>query len=389
MTTLSALIATTSENLEKLLGYGSILFDDIFALSKSAASKAISGSEIVGLTKPAISKAVSGSDVAGLVKPAVSKATGVVVDDMTVVSSGLNESEIAQEREFAVWRKIVAGSLVNKAVVMVVVLGIGAAFPLVPQIMLGLGACYLALEGTHKVFEYVKHSKAPSAPETPLKLPKKPGIFARAMQKPAVQKALAPLAAGVNRFLGTHAKERAVLKDLLLLDAILSTEILLMAKSTLGDIPIAAQLVTLIVVSFVTTFGVYGIVFAIIRADNVAESLCNPASRFYSPRLAQSIMKTLPYALSTIGVIGTIAMLAVAGDVLAHMMPAATAALGAGQGAAAIERGIHAYNEAFVHTLPFGGATLSASLLGLVLGLILIRALSASQNLAKKWRKAA
>ncbi len=372
MTSLSSNIAVITNNIEKLFGYGSIVFDDIFALSKSAASKAISGSE-----------------VAGLVKPAVSKAAGVVVDDMTVVSSGVNESEISQDRENAIWCKIVAGSMINKVIVAAIILAAGVTFPILPEILLGLGACYLAFEGTHKIFETLEHFKEKIIPaskqieDNPIKEKAKcssPGFCAQFMNSALVHRLYSPLTAAFNRFLGTHPKERAVLQDLLILDGILSTEILLMANSTLKNVPLDIQVATLGIVGFVITIGVYGIVYAIIRADNLAESLCDPDSAVHCPRIASGILRTLPYALKAISVIGTVAMLGVAGEVAVHLLPKILMGTGLVNASEALAAAFHGFDEALVHAVPTGGKTLAASALGFVAGTILIMGFSTTRK---------
>jgi len=372
MTSFPSHIAVIAHNVEKLFGYGSIVFDDIFALSKSAASKAISGSE-----------------VAGFVKPAVSKAAGVVVDDMTVVSSGVNESEISQDRENAIWCKIVAGSMINKIIVAAIILAAGVTFPILPEIMLGLGACYLAFEGAHKVLEAVNHfkEKSISSTERVEDLPQNektegssPSFCAQFVNIGWIKRLCSPLTAAFNRFLGTHPKERSVLQDLLILDGILSTEILLMANSTLTHVSLNIQIATLGVVGFVITLGVYGIVYVIIRADNFAESLCNPQNAVHCPRVASGILRSLPYALKAISVIGTVAMLGVAGEVAAHLLPKIFVGTGLISAGEALAKAFHGFDEALMHALPTGGKMLATSFTGFVAGTILIMAFSSSRK---------
>ncbi len=330
-------------------------------LEQMGRNAAILADDVVALAKPAIAAA---DDIAALSKPAISKASAVVVDDTAVCSHQVNESAIAQQREYTVWAKIVGSSLVNKAVLSTVILSAGAVFPLLPQILLGLGGCYLAIEGAHKVHEYAHAIRArlrgapqeiSPAPEKPVEIKKDEGALA-AKKAPSF----------LDRFWGQDPKERRLLKDLVLLDAILSTEILLVANGLLGGHPLLMQAAAMGIVGVTTTLGVYGAVLGVIRADNVAASLMNPQSKIRLPRVGRGLIRGLPYALRTIGVIGTVAMLGVGGEVLGHLFPQAVTGLGAASLGQALHHGTAAFTH-FMGILP-AGQLLATTSLGLAAG---------------------
>ena len=159
---------------------------------------------------------------------------------------------------------------------------------------------------------------------------------------------------------------------MILLDAILSTEILLVANGMLTGKPALLQAATLGIVSAATTLGVYGTVLGIIRADNIATSLCNPKNKLYFPKAGKALMRGLPHALKAIGAIGTIAMLGVGGEVLSHIIPPAMQ----GIGAAGLGETIHHATTGFTNTLsaiPMG-ASLATAAIGLGAGLIMTTA---------------
>jgi len=370
---------------EQVTKSASILLDDVIVLAKPALSRIGDAATVAKMAA-----ASAADDTLPLTKLAMKKASAVVVDDTAVSSDQLNEASIAQHREYAVWRKIVVGSLVNKVVIQAVIIITGAVAPLIPHLMLACGAAYLAYEGAHKMMEYGVHltNLARSWRGLP------PVASHHEEEAKAVALVVAKreirLPAFIDRFLGQDQKERTVLTDLILLDAILSTEILLVANGTLGDVGAWIQIAALAIVGLGTTLGVYGIVLAIVRADNVAGYFADPASRLYLPRFSTAMMTALPYILKVIGVIGTTAMLGVAGDVVAHQAPAALDGLGVTQAGQAV----HSLMEGLPHALgflPFGAQMLASMLTGFVAGLILIGVVKGALGcvaLQKKHKKA-
>jgi predicted DNA repair protein MutK len=360
---------------EQVAKSATILLDDVVVLAKPALSR-------IGDTALAAKMAAASAadDTLPLAKTAMKKATAVVVDDTAVSSDQLSEGGIAQHREYAVWRKIVAGSLMNKVLILVVIMVTGAVAPVVPHVMLAFGAAYLAFEGAHKAMEYA-HSLRSFARRWRGLAPVHQGHGAAEHEAAATIQRQLP--AFIDRFLGSDPKERSVLVDLILLDAILSTEILLVANGTLGEVGLAMQAFALGIVGAGTTLGVYGIVLLIIRVDNVAGYFANPENRFYLPALSKGMMQSLPYLLKVIGVVGTVAMLGVAGEVALHMLPSTAEALGAKDAAQSMHHVIQAFPDV-LSFLPFGAETAVFMSTGLVIGLVLISLAGMSKRLARK-----
>lgn len=351
---------------EQVAKNATILLDDVVVLAKPALSRV---GDAVGAAKMAAASAAD--DTLPLAKTAMKKASAVVVDDTAVSSDQLNEASIAQHREYAVWRKIIAGSLVNKVVIQTVIMITGAVAPIIPQLMLAVGGAYLAYEGAHKIFEYAHALR--NAFRKWRGLP--PTSSAHGQEHPVAAEISSAsrfkIPSFIDRFLGQDPKERAVLTDLILLDAILSTEILLVANGTLGEVGALMQAMALALVGLGTTLGVYGIVLLIIRADNIAGYFADPASRFRLPALANGIHATLPHLLKVVGFIGTTAMLGVAGDVTAHLLPSAFEGVGAIQLGQDVHHAFKAMPQA-LGFLPFGAEMISSMTTGLAVGVLLL-----------------
>ena len=109
--------------------------------------------------------------------------------------------------------------------------------------------------------------------------------------------------------------EKETIKSATRTDFILSAEIMALALSTVQEMSITNQFLTLSVVAFVITFLVYGSVALIVKADDYGIFLIRTAR---SPRFGTLIVKFVPYFLSLLTVVGTLAMLWVGGSIISH-----------------------------------------------------------------------
>ena len=94
-----------------------------------------------------------------------------------------------------------------------------------------------------------------------------------------------------------------------------SAEIMALALSTVQEMSITNQFITLSVVAFVITFLVYGSVALIVKADDYGIFLIRTAR---APRHGKLIVKFMPYFLRFLTVVGTAAMLWVGGSIISH-----------------------------------------------------------------------
>ncbi|MFI8526227.1 DUF808 domain-containing protein [Promicromonospora sukumoe] len=236
------------------------LLDDIAALAKLAAA--------------------SIDDVGAATGRATAKAAGVVVDDTAVTPQYLRS--IAAQRELPIVKKIAIGSIRNKLVfILPAALLLSQFLPWLLPIVLMIGGTYLAYEGAEKIWHKISgHSE-----ET---------VLATEVSPEAEKK----LVAGAVRT-----------------DLILSAEIMVIALDEVADESFWSRLTILVVVAFVITIIVYGIVAAIVKMDDVGLRLAERDSGF-SKSLGRGLVKAMPRVLAVISVVGTVAMLWVGGHIL-------------------------------------------------------------------------
>jgi predicted DNA repair protein MutK len=218
--------------------------------------------------------AASLDDVAAASLKATSKAAGVVIDDAAVTPKYV--VGFAAERELPIIRAIAIGSLKNKFFyILPSALILGFFLPWLTHPILLIGGLYLSYEGAEKILSYLKRE----ASEEKVK------------------------------------DEKETIKSATRTDFILSAEIMALALSTVQEMSITNQFLTLSVVAFVITFLVYGSVALIVKADDYGIFLIRTAR---APRSGKLIVKFMPYFLRFLTVVGTAAMLWVGGSIISH-----------------------------------------------------------------------
>ncbi len=100
-------------------------------------------------------------------------------------------------------------------------------------------------------------------------------------------------------------------------DFILSFEIIVIALSLLSESEFIVKLSVLVVIGILTTIGVYGIVALIIKLDDIGFYLQEKESSS-AKTLGNALVSSMPVIIKTISIIGTVAMLAVGGSIVAH-----------------------------------------------------------------------
>ena len=111
--------------------------------------------------------------------------------------------------------------------------------------------------------------------------------------------------------------EQETIKSATRTDFILSAEIMALALSTVQEMSITNQFLTLSVVAFLITFLVYGTVAVIVKADDYGIFLIRTAK---APNLGKLIVNFMPHLLRFLTVIGTVAMLWVGGSIISHSL---------------------------------------------------------------------
>ncbi|WP_277099568.1 DUF808 domain-containing protein [Corynebacterium riegelii] len=223
--------------------------------------------------------AASADDVAAMTAKTSAKAAGVVIDDAAVTPQFV--SGVTPARELPMIWKITKGSLRNKLLIILpiaLVLNAFAPWALVPLLM--LGGTYLCYEGAEKIVQKIKAN-----PEEE--------------QERAVNK--------------TPEDEDSLVKGAIMTDLILSAEIMIIALDEVADQPIWMEAAVLVSVGILITIAVYGAVAILVKIDDIGRGMIK---RGNAPTLGRGLVKGMPYVLSAIGIVGTVAMLWVGGHLI-------------------------------------------------------------------------
>lgn len=243
--------------------------------------------DVAGIAKIA---AASVDDVAGQAAKAGSKAAGAVIDDAAVTPKYLHGLRPARELPI-VWR-IAKGSIRNKLLILLpaaLVLSAVAPWAITPLLMLGGG--YLAFEGAEKIVHAVS-GPGPHAPER-----------------------------GTERADPAHLEEKKA-KGAIKTDFILSAEIMTIALANLPATGFWMQAASLAAVAVGITALVYGAVALIVKADDIGLAMAERGRLGVTRALGRGIVKAMPGFLKGLTILGTAAMLWVAGAILVHGLEA-------------------------------------------------------------------
>ncbi|MCT8002198.1 DUF808 domain-containing protein [Sphingomonas sanguinis] len=241
------------------------LLDDVAAIAKLAAA--------------------SLDDVAGASARAGAKAAGVVIDDTAVTPRYV--VGLAPQRELPIIGKIALGSLRNKLLFLLpaaLLLSAFAPWAITPILM--AGGAFLCFEASEKILESL--------------------IGGHAEAEEAV--------AADPKTLEDRQVSGAIRTDL-----ILSAEIMAIALSELPDLSIGTQAIALALVGIAITVGVYGLVAAIVKMDDIGLHLAQRESSA-AQAIGRGLVKAMPVVLRVLAVVGTAAMVWVGGGIIVHGM---------------------------------------------------------------------
>ncbi|CAA6808180.1 MAG: Membrane protein, putative [uncultured Sulfurovum sp.] len=257
-------------------------------------------------------------DVAVMSKVATKKTAGILGDDLAV--SANKAAGFTSSRELPVLWAITKGSFLNKIIILPVVFLMSAFMPWLIIPILMLGGVYLAYEGAEKIYEFFFHQE------------EKKHIIS--MEEKSTEQIL--------------DDEKVKVKSAIFTDFILSIEIIIIALSTVTDKPLGIQIPVVTFIAILATVGVYGIVALIVRMDDLGYKLIamGKSANHILTKFGQFLVAALPKIIQSLTVIGTLAMLLVAGEIYLH--------------------NVHVLHER-LHDLP---EIISALGLGLIVGII-------------------
>ncbi|OXA91204.1 DUF808 domain-containing protein [Flavobacterium hercynium] len=230
-------------------------------------------------------------DVAVMSKVAAKKTAGILGDDLAVNAE--KASGFISSRELPVLWAIAKGSLLNKVIILPIAFLLSAFFPIAIIVILVLGGMFLAYEGAEKIYEFFfhrDHAKSERITEETL----------------TEEEVL--------------AAEKEKIKSAIVTDFILSVEIIIIALGTVVNTPILSQIIVVSIIAIIATVGVYGIVAIIVRMDEVGFKLIKMSKKDNSllKTIGNILVQALPKVIKALTVIGTIALLLVAGGIFVH-----------------------------------------------------------------------
>lgn len=240
------------------------LLDDVAAIAKVAAA--------------------SVDDIGAAAARAGSKSAGVVIDDAAVTPQYVTGFDPSRELPM-IW-KIAQGSMKNKLVFLLpaaVLLGQFAPF-LIPFILI-LGGLFLCYEAAEKILEWLRVDETTKH------------------DMPAIVEG--------------HGREEEMVSGAIRTDLILSAEIMAIALSEVTDEVWWHQGIILALIGIVITVVVYGAVALIVKMDDIGLHLATENDGAVAS-FGRGLVKFMPKLLTSISIIGTLAMAWVGGGLLVH-----------------------------------------------------------------------
>lgn len=234
--------------------------------------------------------AVLMDDVATMSKVATKKTAGILADDLAVNAD--KASGFVSSRELPVLWKITKGSFLNKLIILPIAFLLSAFLPVAIVPILMLGGVYLAYEGAEKIYEFFFHRG----------------------EKEVENKIVEMTPEEVMEF------EKTKIKSAIFVDFILSLEIVIIALGTLVEEPLKVQIMVVSIVAILATIGVYGLVALLVRMDDFGLQLMasSDSKTSVQSKVGYGLVKTLPILIKALAVIGTLAMILVAGGIFVH-----------------------------------------------------------------------
>ncbi len=225
---------------------------------------------------------------------AAKKTAGVLGDDLALNAQQV--TGVSADRELPVVWAVAKGSLLNKAILVPTALLISAFAPwgILPLLM--IGGAYLCFEGFEKIAHKWLHPETAQQREERLKAVTEQNVDMAAFEKERVKGAVRT-------------------------DFILSAEIIVLALGVVSTRPFFDQVGVLVIVAILITVGVYGLVAAIVKLDDLGLHLKKSASSALQG-IGAGLLWLAPVLMKILSIVGTAAMFMVGGGILTHGVPA-------------------------------------------------------------------
>jgi hypothetical protein len=345
-------MATATKTLATSLDDVGLLFDDIATYTKLASIKSsglvvddlaaianFTNDTTSDILKNELNKAKTVDEFKENIEKLDEKSQKIILDELETIrqTAILEAKRKAALRELPIVYKIAKGSLKNKFIIIPTVLLMSFLAPWLISPVLILGGIYLAYEGVESILEKMgKHHEVLDEKET-------------------------------IKELSTEKLEEEKIKGAIKTDFILSFEIIVISLSLVANTEFITKVSVLAIVGLVTTVFVYGIVAFIIKLDDIGFYLQEKKSAVLKT-IGNGFVQSMPYIIKTIGIVGTVAMLAVGGGIFVHETHL-----------------LHAFDETLKSI--FLGEFLSQTLVGGILGFIAVKVVPVFEPLLNKFKK--
>tara|TARA_B110000003_G_scaffold265473_1_gene291359 strand:- start:3065 stop:3937 length:873 start_codon:yes stop_codon:yes gene_type:complete len=226
-------------------------------------------------------------DVASMTKVATQKTAGILGDDLAVNAE--KAMGFSSSRELPVLWRIAKGSLLNKAIILPLAFVLDAWLPWFIEWVLVAGGAFLAFEGAEKLNHSWHAFKSKSKEHNADKE-------------------------------GTVPNEEQRVRSAILVDFILSVEIVILAMSSVQNTEWEVRLAVVSSVALLATVGVYGLVALIVRMDDMGLWLIQRGHAL-GKAVGRTMVVSLPWVVKVIGAFGTIALFVVSGGIFHHHLP--------------------------------------------------------------------
>ncbi len=234
-------------------------------------------------------------DVATMTKVAAKKTAGVLGDDLALNAEQV--SGVNAERELPVVWAVTKGSLVNKLILVPAALLVNYVAQQVITPLLMLGGAYLCFEGVEKIVHTLLQQDAEHEAHTSL-------IHAAAH----------------DSHIDLLMVEKDKIKGAIRTDFVLSAEIIVIALGSVANSSFMQQAAVVAFIALIMTLGVYGLVAAIVKLDDVGFYCLRQPSPMLK-NVGRALLWGAPKLMRLLSIVGTAAMFMVGGGILMHGFP--------------------------------------------------------------------
>ena len=269
-------------------------------------------------------------DISVMTKVAAKKTAGVLGDDLALNAQQV--TGINANRELPVVWAVAKGSIVNKAIIVPLALGLAAWQPWLVTALLMIGGAYLCFEGFEKVAHKLLHKKEEDE-----------------------QHHIELVNAVEDETVDMVQFEKDKVKGAIRTDFVLSAEIIVITLGVVQDRPFMQQLAVLVGISLLMTVGVYGLVGGIVKLDDVGLWLLQKKNSV-AQAFGKLALWVMPRLMKGLAFVGTLAMFLVGGSIIAHNLPHSF--------------GLHHIYEVVADSVPSWLQGISSILMDLLVGMI-------------------